>query len=130
MADDLGRFQRGDKVRISVETGSTPDDAPVATIAGPGGFEAVLQVPIDGSTARFARRVFLGLDFALGSYLVTHQYAISGEPRSHEQAFELVPGGDSGGDVISMHTLDRPEGRHVVAQLSGGLLVQGRNPKL
>jgi hypothetical protein len=42
----------------------------------------------------------------------------------------VVPGGDPGGAVISVFAHDRPESGYVLAQLGGGKLVQGRNPRI
>lgn len=134
---NLGRFQPGQVVKISVATvdGSgtpaTPDAAPVATIRN--GSNAVIwtgKLAMDGSTKVFSLAVFVGIPYPLGTYTVTYQWAVGGFNGTGSDTFDVIHGGDVGGRVISMYAYDRPEARYVVAQLTSGNIVQGRNPRL
>lgn len=81
-----------------------------------------------GQTGWFAKLVRLGAGFALGSYTVSFNYTVQGYQGLLLATFEVVGGGDLGGPVISLYSVDRPEARYIVAQLGTGRLVQGRNP--
>jgi len=90
----------------------------------------LLPMVRDGSDTRFTASLFLGLGFPLGTYRVTFTYRAGGFDRSATTTFDVIAGGDPGGSVISMASYERPEARYVVAQLSSGRIVQGRNPSI
>lgn len=133
----LGRFQLGQSVPLLVQPVDDggfhypPDAAPVATIVGPGGdtIDSV-KLPMVSDDLNFGRRYFLGFGLALGTYQVAYSYVVAGVESTSQGSFDLIGGGDPGGRVISMFAYERPEGRYVVAQLSGGLIAQGKNPTL
>lgn len=138
---DLGRYQRGQKVPIGVNAvdGSSnpvePDEAPVATIRDPASnVVATLALPrVAPSRTSFGAGFFLGVLFqTLGTYQVSYAYTFAegtGQG-SASDSFEVIAGGDEGGSVVAMFSLDRPEARYVVGQLGCGKLAQGRNPRL
>lgn len=133
----LGRFQPGGVVKIRVATtdGSsnpvTPDAAPVATIRDPS--NAVIftgKMAMDGGTQVFSLNIFLGLPYPLATYTVGYSWSVGGFNGTGSDTFDVIHGGDIGGRIISMYAYDRPEARYVVAQLTSGNIVQGRNPRL
>ncbi|MBX6312831.1 MAG: hypothetical protein IRY99_07945 [Isosphaeraceae bacterium] len=135
----LGRYQRGQAVTLGVRVlgpdrlPAMPDSAPTARVYGDGGLVATYRLPIidkGGQVGMFQRPVAIGLEYERGRYRVVYQYAVGAHAGMVIDTFEVIPGGDSGGAVISMYAYDRPEARYVVAQLSDGKLVQGRNPRL
>jgi hypothetical protein len=127
----LGRFQLGDVVRVEIATPDLPDDPPVAEVVAPGGVTLrTVAMAYARDIGGFRVRLRLGSDYGVGTYTVAIGYPVAGVPQSIETSFEVVAGGDAGGPVISLYAYDRPEGRYVLAQLGGGRLVQGRNPKL
>jgi hypothetical protein len=135
MAD--GRYQRGDAVPLGVATTAgegvptSPDAAPLATIAGPdGGVVATVRLPMAGDDTHFGAAWVPGVDVALGNYSVTYTYQVAGVPGESTAAFEVIPGGDPGGAVVAMASVERPLARYIVAQLASGRLVQGTNPRL
>lgn len=126
----LGRFQRGQKVPLAVACPAAPDAAPVATITLNNAPVATIALPMAGDTLHFGLSYRIGSAFVLGTYRVAYAYAIGGVPSAAIDEFDVVAGGDSMGEVISMFWYGRPEASYVVAQLGGGRLVQGRNPHL
>jgi hypothetical protein len=83
---------------------------------------------IDRERISFSLPTLVGTDYPPGSFSVYYYYTLAGVQTLQTATFTVVPGGDSGGSVISMHALDRAESRAVIAQLAGGSLVLGRNP--
>lgn len=139
--DALGRYQLGDVVAIPLTTfgpgnlPTPPDATPTAGIAGPAGSVLSGQTPLvplapgsDGT--RWLLRLPLGVGVLGGSYRVTFAYATAGVPGGATARFDVVPGGDPGGAVTALHAVERPEARYILAQLTGGLLVRGRNPRI
>lgn len=134
---DLGRFQPGQVVTLGVSTvdGSAnpawPDAAPVATIRDSS--SNVIwsgKISLDGGAYHFSLPVFVGISYSVGTYQVTYAWAVNGTAVASSDSFDVIAGGDIGGSVVSMYAYVRPEATYVVAQLSSGNLVQGRNPRL
>lgn len=125
------RYQRGQIVPITLELQGPADAPPVATVTDPNNaLFATYQIPYDGTPYSFSYGFRLPGGAALGTYQVSIAYSIAGTPGTSTSAFDVVSGGDSGGEVISLYSYDRPEARFVLAQLGSGKLVQGRNPHL
>lgn len=127
---DLGRFRRGDWVPLSFTVQQLPDSIPVAVILDINSVQVDAKmmpaVTPDGLT--FLLPYQIGLLYEVGNFNVYFSYVLSGTPTLQNAAFEVVPGGDSGGAVISLYSIDRPEVRSIVAQLDSGVLVLGRSP--
>ena len=134
----LGRFQAGQFLTLAVNTTDAghvpalPDSAPVMTITDSGSAViATAKVPLDPLLPfTFGMRIFLGLEFALGTYTVGYAWTVNGSGVSVSDTFDLIAGGDAGGRIIAMYGYDRPEAKYVVTQLTSGNVVQGRNPRL
>lgn len=133
---DLGRRQQGQYVNLRVETTDSsgdpaqPDAAPVATITDAGSnVVATIKIPMSRVENVFSLPLFLGASYLLGTYIVEYSWSVGGVIRNSSDSFDVIHGGDIGGGVIAIYGYDRPEARYVVAQLSSGKLVQGRNPK-
>ena len=129
----MSRYQRGSVVLLAVNPASKTDRLPVATITTPSGTTlAVVPIPLSPGSGplTYVARFRLPAGLALGTYGVSISYAIAGTQTTSSASFDLAPGGDSGGEIISMFGYDRPEGRYVLAQLGSGRLVQGLNPYL
>ena len=108
-----------------------PDAPPTATIYDDSGNAQVFALPAsDQANSIFSLPIFLGLTFGLGRYRVYYRYSSGGDIKARADFFEVVPGGDPGGAVISLFAYDRPEAGYVLAQLGSGMLVQGRNPRI
>jgi hypothetical protein len=127
---DLGRFRRGDWVPLGFHLNQLPDYVPVVVILDANNTQvASAMMPSltpDGLTYFLPYQV--GLALSVGNFSVFYHYVISGQSTLQLATFEVVPGGDSGGAVISMYSVDRPEVRSLVAQLDSGVLVLGRSP--
>ena len=136
----IGRYQIGQVVPISVVTAdasdnpSDPDDVPIARIYRGSTFVASARMSVRD---RFSQRAYfdhqlrlMGGDYQVGQHTVIYTYKISGSAIAKQSHFQVVPGGDEGGTVISMTTYKRPEAQFVVAQLTSGRLVFGRGPTI
>ena len=126
----LGRFQQGQNVTIGVSTTAAPDAAPIATIKDSSG-DTIWSGGIALVAANtFSLSIFIGVVFSLGTFTVTYSWAIKGVAGTATDTFDVIGGGDPGGKVVSMYSYVRPDATYVVAQLSSGNTVQGRNPRL
>jgi hypothetical protein len=126
------RYQRGTVLPLALLTAGVPDHAPVAVILGPDG-RSVLSAEmysVGAAAQAFRADAFLDSLFALGVHWVVYSYTVGGVPLEATDTFEIVSGGDSGGDVIALYGLEQPEQPCVVAQLGCGRLVLGRRPAL
>jgi hypothetical protein len=129
---DIGRLRRGDRVTLFVATVAVPDAAPVAVVLDPSG-AAVLAQELPSwrrSRTRFCAPLRIDRRFELGRYTVAYRYTVGGLPVSAQDTFDVVPGGDSGGEVIALYVLDRTKSRLVIAQLGCGRLARGQNPTI
>jgi hypothetical protein len=135
---DLGNYQLGQTVpltlvvRDSLGRSALPDVIPTVAIYD-ANYDAVFAAnpyPSDpqGSPSVFAYPLKLGSAYVLGKFFVVFRYSVGGVSNLTLQTFTVVGGGDAGGNMISLYSLDRPEARYVLGQLSGGSLVQGRKP--
>ncbi|SIO38004.1 hypothetical protein SAMN05444166_4234 [Singulisphaera sp. GP187] len=134
---NLGRYQQGQTVTIGLAVvdangdPASPITAPTAVITdADDSVVASLKLAMNGNSTAFALGVFLGINYSLGTYTVTYSYQSGAFSGSASDTFTVIPGGDPGGRVISLYAYDRPEARYVVAQLTSGLILQGRNPRL
>jgi hypothetical protein len=136
----LGRFRRGDSVPYSFTLPALPDAPPVLTVTADAATVDSFPLPIlDQEDEIYASRLvsntfgryrMVGEDYPLGTLRVKADYSVSGVPASQDVTLDVVDGGDSGGSVISLLGHGRPDATYIVAQLSSGVLVQGRNPHL
>lgn len=126
----LGRYRRGDKVPLYLQLGSTPDAPPIAIVMDSNNDTiATIAIPAtDQARTLFQIPLFIGLSYALGSFTVYFHYLIAGTASLQQAKFDVIAGGDSGGGVVSLYSLDRIEARCLVAQLSSGVLVLGKSP--
>lgn len=130
------RYQRGQQIPIVLGLPGRADGLPYVLITDPSEspFGEAMMVPyIPGHlVSSFLYKTFIRLPggAALGTYTVSFTYTIAGVPGTQASEFDVVEGGDSGGEVIAMFDYDRPEARYLLVQLATGKLVQGRNPHL
>lgn len=133
----LGQYQQGQTATLMLRSVGyrgqlvTPDGPPVASIYDDSGASQTFLLPAsDQANNIFSLPIFLGLTFPLGRYRVSYRYSSGGTVSARADFFEVIPGGDPGGAVISVFAYDRPEAGYVLAQLGSGMLVQGRNPRI
>src|SRR4051812_19001283 len=100
---DFGRVRRGDAAALSVRLPARPDGAPVAVIMD--AEDTILGTPfmnpVDYSGLVFQIGAFIDSDYAIGNFRVYFHYVIGGTAAVQSGSFEVIPGGDSGGAVIS-----------------------------
>lgn len=133
-----GRYQLGDEAVIGVlcRNGSgtpvAPDAAPTAKVYNSTGTKvAELSIPpkdIARATGLFEHFVRLGSDFAAGVYSVVYSWSASGYTGGDVDWFEIAPGGDEAGTVISMTYFETANAGHLVQQLDSGRIKTGKNP--
>lgn len=135
----LGRYRRGQVVPLQVlcygpdMTPRPPDRAPVAHVYSSAGIvesAELSQADPLGEEGLFLSRLPIGHRYSLGRYSVVYVYVSGDYEGVAVDHFEVIPGGDQNGGVISLHAFDRPESQYVVAQLDSGKLIRGRNPRL
>jgi hypothetical protein len=126
----LGRFRRGDTVSLLLALDSTPDAPPIAVVLDSDSVQILSKMmpAVDGRRTVFSLPLTVSLAFAVGSFSVYFHIVIAGTQTLKQATFEVVPGGDSGGSVIALYSLDRTDSRCVVAQLASGVLVLGKSP--
>lgn len=127
---DLGRFRRGDWAPLSLSVASRPDGPPIAVILD-GSMSQVAAIPMPSTTAdmlNYLLPIQISLTYSVGTYSVFYHYLIAGQSVMQQATLDVIAGGDSGGAVISMYSVDRQEVRSIVAQLDSGILVLGRSP--
>jgi hypothetical protein len=136
----IGRVQLGNNVVIAIltKTGgvpAVPDNVPTVRIyaASTGTLVYTAKMPVAdryGATGMFLLPIFLNAAFSVGQYYATVGYQIQGTQVLEPYNFEIVPGGDVRGSVISMTWYDRPQAKFVVMETDSGRLEYGRNPRL
>ena len=138
-----GRFQQGEFVPLGVACTDAngapvaPDLAPAVNVYGPTGTKllSVAAIPtMDrfGTTGLFAWGLFLNETYPAGHYTAAYDYdsgagAFEG---GDLDCFEVVPGGDPKGSLISMYWFLQPQAGHVIQELDSGRLTSGNNPYL
>jgi hypothetical protein len=138
-ANYTGSFAQGQVVTLQVRTyayqgrPALPDSAPTATIIAPDNSVVMpaTSMPItdkSNSPYLFSLPINLGVSWGLGRYRVVYQWSVGGYRGSSLDNFDVSTGGDATGSIVSLFSYDRPEARYVIAQTSGGQLIQGRNP--
>lgn len=135
----FGRKRLGEQIRLGVQcapgntrTPTAPDAAPTFRIYTEAGVNVV-----NGSlpprekftvTGLFEYMRQLNSLFSTGRHYVRYQYAISSTNYVALDAFEIVTGGDTGGQVISMEFLDTPASDWILFQTDSGNTGINRGP--
>lgn len=134
-----GNVQLGQEVVLGLQCVNAsgvpvrPDSAPVIDVYAPGHVVAGKKIPImdkADATGYFQYGLFLDLKFSEGPAIVTYRYTAGAFEGFEEDTFDIVPGGHPDGSVISLSWFHRPHANFLVAQLTSGKLVKGRNPSL
>ena len=128
----LGRIRQGAIFDFVIATGKVglldaeptcdfyaDDDSCVASVVG-------IRLTADTSRIRTA----IDDRFAVGTFRLDVRWSVSGVQAAELDYVEVVPGGDAAGAVISLDCRDRPEATYLLAQLDGGLALQGKNPTI
>jgi len=134
----FGRYQQGEEVWLRVQcfgtnhVASWPTEAPVAAVYNSAGLVTQLQLPMvdeRGQVGLFGLRVYLNTLFYPDYYRVLTRYRVAGKCSMEEESFEVIPGGDADGAVISLYSFLHPSGEFIIQQRDGGRLFAGGNPR-
>ncbi len=90
--------------------------------------EVLTSVPRSRAIATVAGGPRLVKEHPAGRYFSLETWVIGGFVGEETAIFEVSAGGDPRGPVISGHDYSRPEARHVLVQVEGGLILKGRDP--
>jgi hypothetical protein len=135
------RYQLGEEVTLRVRcTDSSgrpvePDAAPrLAVYASTGGpVKDVWCSVVDkhATVGWFEAKVFLGADFSAGWHHAVARWLDGGTHHgAQEFAFEVVAGGSETGQVVALHSYERPHADFLVQQRTSGRIYKGRNPRV
>ncbi len=135
---DRGRLALGHEILLGVQctdaNGSpvAPDAAPVMKIFSQTG-TLYINRPIPAQdkarlTGLFAYRQFLDVTFAVGLYTVLYTWTAGGFTTSAIDTFEILSGGNSGGEFISLHFHEGTQDNYVIGQTNAGNIPRYRNP--
>lgn len=135
-----GRVQLGEEVVLGCQcrdyslTPTLPNLPPLMEIWSSGGTRIISKaIPILDryvQTGLFHYRQFLGGQFSTGHYNVLYYYTVGSTDRVDQDDFDIIPGGDGDGQVISMYWLEKPHANFIVYQTDAGKLFYGRNPRV
>lgn len=135
-----GRFQLGEHIPLAVlcrdSSGSpvAPVAAPRADVYATSGHPVISKLlpSLDGLavTGLFQLRLFLGAGFSPGAYTVAYRWLDGSHVGLEVDTFEIPPGGDDSGAVISLFPYERPHAYFLMQERDGGGLYKGRNPRL
>ncbi len=133
-----GRKQLGSELFVGVlctganKKPAAPVTAPVMQVlssSGPVGSMSLPAVDANFITGLFGYRLFLGALFAVGLYTVVYTYQIGATVYADQDTFEIIPGGDPNGAVVSLFPFLPGVNTFLIKQLDGGALVFGKNPR-
>lgn len=135
----LGRQQLGTYLDVYLQVKdaslvpSMPDGVPSLKILK--GATAIYQglMPILDKVNRiglFHSTIFLGGTFSAGTFSVRMGYSVNGASFIETRSFEVVPAGNSQGQVLGMYYLHSPQADFVVYSVESGAILRGKNPHL
>jgi hypothetical protein len=134
----LGRYQLGDTVNVILlchdanRTPGMPNNVPLMKVWDPGNnlvlaaFMPILDQYI--KPGLFYYQLLLDTNFDVGNYGLTFYWQQGSYSGIESSNFEIVPGGDPDGAVISMFFYYRPQANFVMQQLEAGKVIEKRNP--
>lgn len=134
----FGRYENGQEVRLHVQCRDTtgqqvaPSNIPHLDIFSNGSKIAanVPMFPEDTKvTGLFVCPYFLQ-SFSPGTCQVVFRWPVGFTTSLVAVGyFEVVPGGNDDGAVISMFYFETPQGRYLLQQTDAGIIKQGKNPQ-
>ena len=134
-----GRYQLGSFLpltllcRNSSYTPVVPDDVPRVNIWDASGAKVLCQdMPVldrYNQTGLFQLQVRIDSTFTTtGIYTAEYQFTLSGSGKIHLDTFEIIPGGNANGSIISIFDYTRPQAKYLVNQADSGTISLSRNP--
>jgi hypothetical protein len=129
----LGRFRRGDVVSVELSLPFIPDVPPYGVVLDSEHeiVQAFLLSRTSSSPGDFTANIFVDRQYQFGHHQIAFVTLAGGVPEEQDnQCFDVISGGDSGGRVVSLACYQRGASQNVLAHLSSGELVLGREPSL
>ena len=135
----LGRQQLGSVLDIylqcvdSADTPSIPTNPPQLKVRFGTTVVLAAEMPViekSVRTGRFYYPLKLANQFTTGHYNFTCFYKVSTFHGFLNGTFEIIAGGDAGGQVLNMYFFDRPHADFVVYGTEFGSVYRGRNPQV
>ena len=137
---NLGRFELGQEIVVPLlctdgaGVAVVPDVAPAIAFYNGAGVKVLsdLMACRDrfGATGLFFYRRPLGSAFGSGKWSISMSWKAAGVARLRVFQFEIIPGGDAAGAVVSQYFFERPQAVYLVQHTDGGTRTFGRNPRL
>jgi len=125
----LGRFRQGDIIVLPLHaTSGVPNGVlltrpPNVKVFSASGSQLLSDLVPAFDTLRsvglFEYRLQLGTLFPAGRYLATFGYTSAGSQFLKSVAFDVMPGGDPAGSIVSMYFLQRPHADILVTKSDG-----------
>lgn len=140
--DYLGRFQVGQDLplwcAVRDQHGSlalpttTPPVADIYNLDTHAHVESVEVSRLRGSRVDsvYAMPHLLGFKYTTGRHAIVYRATAGGFTGYTISIFEVVPGGDTSGPVIALHTFSAPGGDQTMGQLGSGAIARGSRPRL
>lgn len=127
-------LELGCRTKDSSGTPTAPDACPTMTILTETGTQVLSkQIPIQdryGRAGLFSYMQPLNSLFSAGRYYVTYDWLISGVAGSAIETFQVLPGGSTAGQAISMHFKGGSQANHIIRQNDDGNIRYNRNPRV
>lgn len=137
---NLGRFELGQEIVVPLictdgnGVAVVPDLPPAIAFYNAAGVKLLTDLMACrdryGATGLFFYRRPLGSAFAVGKGSISMTWKAAGVARLRVFQFEIVPGGDAAGAVVSQYFFERPQAVYLVQHTDGGSHTFGRNPRL
>lgn len=133
-----GRIRLGGEAILGVQTTSDgvipalpTSTAPLLDVYDSVGHVVSKRIPLlDRDSALFQYRLFLGSTFTAGLCTVTYRWTTGSYEGYEMDTFEIIPGGNADGIVLSMTFYKRPMADFVLRQTNAGVILRGKNPKV
>lgn len=110
-----------------------PDAVPVIKVWSGAALLVDKEIPLLDKSIQvglFRYPLFFGETFATGPHVLQLFYVRSGVGVMEERRFDLIAGGNVGGQVLGMTYYHRPHANFIIYQTEDGRIRRGKNPRV